>query len=284
MSKGDAVVKLLTCEHQGRRFAAVSDGTVLYEAAPDMLSLIAMLESRPAGELMTGEAIALGDVKLLSPIPEPRQDVICLGMNYNDHSEEAAKWGLVRNEGKAVYFSKRAAHIIGPGDYIDGHFDMVDSLDYEVEMAVIIGRDAYQVGYDEAFDYVLGYTVLNDISARSLQTAHKQFYFGKSLDTHTAMGPWIVLRDTLPEPPEVGIRCFVNGEKRQDSNTSYMIFDIPFVINELSQGMTLKAGTIIAMGTPAGVGMGFDPPKYLSSGDVVRCEVDGIGVLENTVK
>ena len=282
-------MKLLTCEYQGRRFAAVSDGRLVYEAAPDMLTLIKSLGGALPDECMlAGEGIALADVRVLSPIPEPAQDVVCLGMNYVEHSAEAEKWGgeaeFKKNAGKAVYFSKRAAYIIGPDDHIDGHFDIVDSLDYEVELAVILGRDAYRVSEEDAADYVLGYSVLNDVSARNLQTAHKQFYFGKSLDTHTAMGPWIVTRDEFPWEPELPIRCYINGELRQDSNTRYEIYGAAPVIAELSAGITLKAGTIIAMGTPAGVGMGFTPPKYLKSGDVVRCEIDGIGVLENTVK
>ena len=281
-------MKLLTCEYKNRVFAAVSDGERVYEAAPDMNFLISSLGGvMPGRELMKGDGIALEDVKLLAPIPEPRQDVICLGMNYMDHSDEAARWGkddFIKNAGKAVYFSKRAAWIIGPGDYIDGHFDIVDGLDYESELAVVLGRDALRVSAGEAEEYVLGYSVFNDVSARNLQKAHKQFYFGKSLDTHTVMGPWIVTRDELPWPPEYGIRCYVNGELRQDSNTRNMIFGVAEVISELSQGMTLKAGTIIAMGTPAGVGMGSVPPRYLGSGDIVRCEIDGIGVLENKVK
>lgn len=281
-------MKLLSCEYKGETFAAVSDGKKAYKAAPDMYALLDRLEGAlPGPELLAGEGIDLGELRLLAPIPEPRQDVICLGMNYMDHSAEAAKWGkddFVKNAGKAVYFSKRAAYIVGPGGEIDPHFDIVDGLDYEAELAVVLGKDAYRVSREDAFDYVLGYSVLNDVSARNLQKAHKQFYFGKSLDTHTTMGPWIVTRDELPGAPELDIRCFINGEKRQDSNTRYMIFGVAEVIAELSQGMTLKAGTIIAMGTPAGVGMGFEPPKYLSCGDVVRCEIDGIGVLENPVK
>ena len=282
-------MKLLTCEYAGRRFAAVSDGVRVYEAAPDMLTLIDALGGKLPDETMfKGAGIAIEEVHLLSPITTPAQDVVCLGMNYVDHSAEAEKWGgqaeFKKNAGKAVYFSKRAAYIIGPGDYIDGHFDIVDSLDYEVELAVILGRDAYRVSEAETEDYVLGYSVFNDVSARNLQTAHKQFYFGKSLDTHTAMGPWIVTRDEFTWEPELNIRCYINGEKRQDSNTRYEIYGAAHVIAELSAGMTLKAGTIIAMGTPAGVGMGFTPPKYLKSGHVVRCEIDGIGVLENTVK
>ena len=281
-------MKLLSCEYKGETFAAVSDGKKAYKAAPDMYALLDRLEGAlPGPELLAGEGIDLGELRLLAPIPEPRQDVICLGMNYMDHSAEAAKWGkddFVKNAGKAVYFSKRAAYIVGPGGEIDPHFDIVDGLDYEAELAVVLGKDAYRVSKEDAFDYVLGYSVLNDVSARNLQKAHKQFYFGKSLDTHTTMGPWIVTRDELPGAPELDIRCFINGEKRQDSNTRYMICGVAEVIAELSQGMTLKAGTIIAMGTPAGVGMGFEPPKYLSCGDVVRCEIDGIGVLENPVK
>lgn len=281
-------MKLLSCEYKGETFAAVSDGKKAYKAAPDMYALLDRLEGAlPGPELLAGEGIDLGELRLLAPIPEPRQDVICLGMNYMDHSAEAAKWGkddFVKNAGKAVYFSKRAAWIVGPGGEIDPHFDIVDGLDYEAELAVVLGRDAYKAAKEDAFDYVLGYSVLNDVSARNLQKAHKQFYFGKSLDTHTTMGPWIVTRDELPGAPELDIRCYINGEKRQDSNTRYMIFGVAEVISELSQGMTLKAGTIIAMGTPAGVGMGFEPPKYLAEGDLVRCEIDGIGVLENRVK
>lgn len=278
-------MKLLTCEYEGRRFAGVSDGVSVCEVGPNMLAYIRALGGR-APE-MSAERIPLGSVRLLAPIPEPGQDVVCLGMNYTDHSAEAARWGkddFVKNAGKAVYFSKRAAWIVGPGGCIDGHFDIVDGLDYEAELAVVLGRDARSVPESAAQDYILGYSVLNDVSARNLQRAHKQFYFGKSLDTHTVMGPWIVTRDELPGAPELNIRCFVNGEKRQDSNTRYMIYDAAHVIAELSAGMTLRAGTIIAMGTPAGVGMGFDPPKYLSAGDVVRCEIDGIGALENRVK
>lgn len=281
-------MKLISCEYNGRRFAGVLLDGLVHEAAPDMNALIDKLSGTlPGRELAGGRGIPLPEVKLLAPIPVPRQDVVCLGMNYADHSQEAESWGkerFVKNEGKACYFSKRASLIAGPGDYIDGHFDIVDGLDYEAELAVVIGRDARDVPQEAAFDYVLGYSVLNDVSARNLQKEHLQWYFGKSLDTHTVMGPCIVTRDELPEPPELGIRCYVNGERRQNSNTRFMLFDVPYVIADLSRGMTLKAGTIIAMGTPAGVGMGFDPPRFLKTGDVIRCEIDGIGALENEVK
>ncbi|MEG1632860.1 MAG: fumarylacetoacetate hydrolase family protein [Oscillospiraceae bacterium] len=278
-------MKLVTYEHQGAVRAGLVEGDLVRELASDMNALIDALAK---GESPApGKALKLAEVRLLAPIPEPKQDVICLGMNYAEHGEEAARWGkddFTRKEGKAVYFSKRAAVIAGPDAKIDGHFDIVDSLDYESELCVVLGRDAYAVSYENAFDYVLGYSILNDVSARNVQRDHKQFYFGKSLDTHTVMGPWIVTKDELPAPENCGIRCFVNGEKRQDGNTHSMIFGIAYVIAELSRGMTLKAGSIISMGTPAGVGMGFEPPRYLKSGDIVRCEIDGIGVLENEVE
>ena len=171
-------------------------------------------------------------------------------------------------------------------------------LDYECELAVVLGKDAKDVPAGQTKDYVFGYTILNDVSARDVQTAHKQWYFGKSLDGFTPMGPVLVTADEIAYPPaleitsrvngelrqKLPIRCFVNGEKRQDSNTGLQIFDIDHVIAELSQGMTLKAGTIIATGTPAGVGMGMEPPCFLKPGDEVRCEIEGIGTLTNTVR
>lgn len=234
------------------------------------------------------ETLSLAEVKLEAPIPVPRQDVICLGLNYRDHAEEATKADAVFDvqRGDAVYFAKRLQRAVAPNDSIDGHFDICDSLDYEVELAVIIGRDARNVKAGDAGDYIFGYTILNDVSARNLQTRHKQWYFGKSLDDFTPMGPCIATAESIGSRPELGIRCYVNGELRQNSNTRMMIFDIPYIIEELSAGMTLKAGTVIATGTPSGVALGMSPEtqKYLESGDVIRCEIDEIGVLENTVK
>jgi 2-keto-4-pentenoate hydratase/2-oxohepta-3-ene-1,7-dioic acid hydratase in catechol pathway len=159
----------------------------------------------------------------------------------------------------------------------------VDSLDYEVELGVILKRDAFWVSEEEAGEYILGYTIINDVSARNIQLKHQQWYRGKSLDGYTPMGPCIVTADELEDVHNLSLTCFVNDEKRQDSNTAYMITTIEEAISELSQGMTLRAGTIIATGTPGGVGMGFKPPKFLKPGDVVKCVIDGIGELTNTV-
>lgn len=236
-------------------------------------------------ELMKG--IPLEEVQILSPIPHPKQDVVCLGINYYAHAEEAARFHDEAFGGERpvpIYFAKRVNHALADGEPIDGHLDIVDSLDYEVELAVIIGKDAKNVKPEEVFDYVFGYTILNDMSARNLQTAHKQWYFGKSLDDFTPIGPWIVTKDEFTNPPALPIRSYVNGELRQDSNTELMINGIETVICQLSRGMTLQAGTIIAMGTPAGVGMGFQPPRFLKKGDVVKCEIEGIGTMTNEIK
>ena len=231
--------------------------------------------------------LALSEIRLDAAIPEPKQDIICLGLNYRDHAEEATRADAVFDvqRGDAVYFAKRLQRAVAPGGTIDGHFDICDSLDYEVELGVVLGKDAKNVKAADAAEYIFGYTIINDVSARNLQTRHKQWYFGKSLDDFTPIGPCIVSAEKLGAMPELDIRCYVNGELRQNSNTRMMIFDIPYIIEELSTGMTLKAGTVIATGTPSGVALGMDPTvrEYLKSGDVIRCEIEGIGVLENTI-
>lgn len=232
-------------------------------------------------------AVRIGEVRLLAPIEQPEQDIICLGINYMDHAEESSRFAGRKFSGKrpdAVYFSKRVDKAIGDQAAIPAHADIVDSLDYEAELAVIIGKDASHVAPEQVRDHIFGYTILNDVSARNIQTRHKQWYFGKSLDGFAPMGPCILTADSVAYPPHLQIRSYVNGELRQNSNTEQLIFGIDHVVSELSQGMTLKAGTIISTGTPAGVGLGFDPPRYLTSGDVVACMVEGIGILTNPVE
>lgn len=229
----------------------------------------------------------ISDYKLLAPIPNPRADVICLGLNYREHIEEAARFNSKKfgiDMPKAVYFSKRVNEALPTFAEIPAHSDICDSLDYEAELAVIISKNCRNATKENAFDYVFGYTILNDISARNVQTAHKQWYLGKSLEGFCPMGSFIATKDEFENPPRLNIRSFVNGELRQNSNTSFMIYGIDDVICQLSQAFELKAGDIIAMGTPSGVGMGFNPPKFLKSGDEVVCEIDGLGRLVNRVK
>lgn len=233
------------------------------------------------------DILHIDEVEKMAPIPNPKQDILCLGINYMEHAKESARYkkeAFERDREYAVYFSKRVTYATGDGDYIPSYTKLVDSLDYEAELAVIISKDAKNIAKEDAFDYVFGYTIINDVSARNLQTRHKQWYLGKSLDGFTPMGPCIVTKDEFDTPPVLKICSRVNGELRQNSKTDLMITSIADAIHELSQGMTLMAGTIISMGTPAGVGMGFNPPRFLQPGDIVECEVEGIGCLKNIVK
>ena len=227
-------------------------------------------------------SLALKDFKILAPIPSPKQDVACLGVNYHDHKKEAAAGIDFVKTAETIYFAKRVNRANDPGGLIP-NYDFVDSLDYEAELGVIIGKDAFHVTPEEAREHIFGYTIINDVSARNVQKRHQQWYLGKSLDGYTPMGPCIVTPDEIGDPHNLEIRCYVNGELRQNSNTKYMITSVEEAISELSQGMTLQSGTVIATGTPAGVAMGMNPPIWLKSGDTVRCEIENIGILENTV-
>lgn len=286
-------MKLITYRQNGAEHvgALTEDGTgVLPLPAADMNTLIetmTLTDLRSAvAAAERGSALALSDVELLAPIPRPRQDVLCLGMNYLAHAEEAARYSadaFRKERPVAVYFSKRVSEAGKPDGVIPRHAGLTDRLDYEAELAVVLGRTARDVKAADAADCIFGYTVLNDVSARDLQTGHKQWYFGKSLDGATPMGPVLVTADEIAYPPALEITCRVNGELRQQSNTSLLITSIGQILEELTAGMTLLPGTIIATGTPAGVGMGFDPPKFLQSGDVVECAIEGIGSLRSTV-
>ena len=287
-------MKLVTYRHSGAEHvgALTPDGSgILPLPVPDMNTLIETMDL-PAlrfavAVVERGSALALSDVELLAPIPRPRQDVLCLGMNYLAHAEEAVRYSadaFRKERPVAVYFSKRVSEAGKPDGLIPRHAGLTDRLDYEAELAVVLGKTARDVKAADAADYLFGYTVLNDVSARDLQTGHKQWYFGKSLDGFTPMGPWIVTADEIPFPPALDLSSRVNGELRQSSNTRLLITGIAQIIAELSSGITLLPGTILATGTPAGVDMGFDPPKFLKSGDVVACTIQGIGTLRNPVQ
>ena len=237
-------------------------------------------------DTLSGAAVAVDEIKLLAPIVRPRQDVVCLGINYDAHAQEAGRFSDEAFGGErpyTIYFSKRVSRATATGEAVPAYEGLVDSLDYEAELGVILGKDAKGVTKENARDYVFGYTVINDISARNLQTRHKQWYLGKSLDGFTPMGPCIVTADEIGDEQSLDISSRVNGELRQSSNTRYMIQTVAGAISELSQGMTLEAGTIIATGTPAGVGMGMTPPCFLKHGDRVVCEIEKIGRLENVI-
>lgn len=225
--------------------------------------------------------LQLDKAQILAPIVHPRQDILCLGINYAAHAEESARFKkevFEKDRQYSVYFSKRVNEAVADGGTVP--YPTVDTqIDYEAELAFILAKDAKNVKKENAKDYVFGYTILNDLSARSLQQRHKQFYYAKSLDGFTPMGPCIVTADEFDFEPALNIRSYVNGELRQNSNTSLLLAGIGQILEDLTEGMTLKACSIISTGTPSGVGMGFVPPKFLVPGDVVRCEIEGIGSL-----
>lgn len=223
--------------------------------------------------------------RLKAPIPVPRQNIICLGWNYAEHAIESANSMQrdVKLPEHPIVFTKAVGSVIGPGDKMILDPSVTTELDWEVELAIIIGKNARYVERDKALDYVFGYTVINDLSARDLQFRHKQYFIGKSLDGACPMGPVITTSDEIEDPQNLGLRSWVNGELKQDSNTRHQIFDCAEIIHRLSQGMTLMPGDIIATGTPEGVGFARQPPEFLAAGDTVECEVDGIGKLKTII-
>jgi 2-keto-4-pentenoate hydratase/2-oxohepta-3-ene-1,7-dioic acid hydratase in catechol pathway len=226
--------------------------------------------------------LPLAGTRLAAPLPSPRKNVFCVGQNYKAHIAEMAKaFGREPSYPKIpMFFSKPVTTVIGQDDPVERHAKHTAKLDYEVELAVVIGTRGRDIAEGAALSHVFGYTVVNDVTARDAQQAHGQFFKGKSFDTFCPMGPWIASADEL-DGRDTRVRGWVNGELRQDGRTRDMIFDIPTLIETCSRGITLYPGDVIATGTPSGVGMGFSPPRWLVSGDVVRIEIDGIGAIEN---
>ncbi len=261
----------------------------LSDIAPDMLALIAAgpvaLDAARRRVAAADGGTPLGDVTLLAPIPRPRQNIICLGMNYAAHAIESlrAKGLPEKLPAYPVFFTKSPSAINHPGAAIPLLPELSSQRDWEVELACVIGSGGRSVSREAALGVIFGYTILNDVSARDLQSRHQQFFFSKSLEGAAPMGPWIVTADEIPDPHALGLRLRLNGETMQDSRTSDMIFDIPTIIATLTRGVPLAPGDIIATGTPAGVGMGMTPQRWLKSGDLLEAEIDGIGVLRNPV-
>ncbi len=224
------------------------------------------------------ESVPLSRARLLAPIPRPRKNIMCMGLNYAEHTREG---GAAPPE-VPVFFTKPATAVIGAEAPVIYH-RATQQLDYEVELAVVFGRRGRDIPAARALDHVFGYTIMNDVTARDLQRRHQQWFKGKSLDTFAPMGPWIVHRSAIPDPQHLRLTMRVNGELRQNSTTAKMVFSVAQLIETLSAGMTIEPGDIMATGTPEGVGMGFDPPRWLHVGDTVEAEVEGIGILRNHV-
>lgn len=249
-------------------------------------ALGALVAKAEAGELADHQHAA-DSVVLQAPIPLPKKNVFCVGRNYAEHIAEGEKAQNVKIgvTEHPVFFTKPPTSIVPPDGDVLIFPALSQATDYEVELAVVIGKPGRNISKLDAYDYIFGYTILNDITARDVQRRHGGQYFkGKGLDGSCPLGPWIVTADAIGDPHALSIGLKVNGEQRQDGNTSNMIFDIPTLIASLSEGLTLEPGDIIATGTPSGVGYAMDPPTFLKAGDTVVCEISGIGTLRNTVR
>ena len=231
---------------------------------------------------------ALAGVTLHAPFPRPGRNIFCVGKNYHEHAREFAQSGFDASAKDVVpeapvVFTKPPSSVIATGETIPAHLDPTQSVDYEGELAVVIGKGGRAIATSDAMAHVFGYTIVNDVTSRQLQHKHRQWVLGKGIDGFCPMGPAVMTADQAPDPRELHLRTWVNGELRQDARVADLIFDIPTLIGTISSCITLEPGDIIATGTPVGVGIGFNPPKFLRRGDVVRIEIDGIGVLENPV-
>ena len=292
-------MKLATIRHEGLAKAALVDPAgrrcwpfedMLGRPVTSLTSIIAQLDELLPQLRPAGDGIALSSVQIDAPIPRPPRNVLCVGKNYHEHAKEFTRSGYDSSASQPseavptapIIFTKAPECVIADGADIRYPTGVSDSLDYEAELGVIIGRAGRAISKARAYDHVCGYTIINDVTARDLQSRHKQWFLGKSLDTFCPMGPWLVTADEV-DPENLSVKCWVNDELRQDANTRDLIFDIPTLIETISAGLTLQPGDVIATGTPAGVGIGFDPPKFLRRGDRVAIEIAGLGRLSNKV-
>jgi 2-keto-4-pentenoate hydratase/2-oxohepta-3-ene-1,7-dioic acid hydratase in catechol pathway len=289
-----AAVRIATYTDDGRRYVGVVSASgnhvtpLQLEPAEAERGALAAIELLARGGMLpaaAGRITPISAVRLEAPLPRPRRNLFCVGRNYRAHANElsasvfkdsaadAAAWPIV--------FTKVPECVVGPRDEVILPSDVSRQIDYEAELAVVIGAGGKNIARAEALRHVFGYTIVNDVTARDVQMRHQQWDLGKSFDTFCPMGPWIVTADEF-DGTRTRVRCWVNRELRQEGATENMIFDIPTLIETCARGITLYPGDVIATGTPAGVGMGFDPPRFLKRGDVVRIEVDGLGAIENT--
>lgn len=279
-----------------RERLGVVDGNVVREVplgtVPDpMLAFVASApedRDRAISGARTSPAHLLHKVRVLAPFPRPRRNIFCVGKNYHQHAAEFHASGFdIGSRTPApdapVFFTKATTSVVGPGETIRSGLDVTGTTDYEGELAVVIGTGGRAIAADDAMDHVFGYTIFNDVTSRELQRRHGQWFLGKSIDTYGPMGPYLVTSDEISDPAELGLTVEVNGEVRQAASLSDLIFGIPALIECLSMAVTLEPGDVIATGTPAGVGIGCTPPRYLALGDTVTVRIDGLGVLTNPV-
>lgn len=292
-------MKFSTLEVSNQQFVALVDAdTQRYWAVHDLVpgfsgdavDLVSQFESLRSHLHPVGDGKPLAEATMLAPILNPRRNIFCIGKNYHEHAAEfsnsgfdtGAKPGELSPVAPNV-FTKPASTIVGPGAKVPSHAGVTKELDYEAELVVVIGKGGKGIRKADAYEHVFGYMIANDFTARDLQKLHRQWFLGKSLDGFCPSGPYLVSADEV-DLGTMTVKCWINGELRQNAAVSQLIFDIPTIIETISAGITLQPGDMIATGTPAGVGVGFNPPRFLKSGDRMRIEITGLGVLENEVE
>jgi 2-keto-4-pentenoate hydratase/2-oxohepta-3-ene-1,7-dioic acid hydratase in catechol pathway len=291
-------MKLVTFKRGNETGAGYLDGDDVVACASGAGAERAVLELIMRGRDGLADWSRLGDegaarhpldqVQLLAPIPEPRRDIFCVGKNYHAHAAEFHSSGFDSSSREQVpsapvIFTKATTAVVGPGAPVLGSLDPTGTVDYEGELGVVLGHHTFQVDKARAMDHVFGYVVINDVTSRELQRRHNQWVIGKGVDTFCPMGPWLATADEVGDVTALELETRINGESRQKVKVADLIFDIPTLIETMSATMTLLPGDIIATGTPVGVGIGFDPPKYLRKGDRMAVSITGLGVLENEI-
>jgi 2-keto-4-pentenoate hydratase/2-oxohepta-3-ene-1,7-dioic acid hydratase in catechol pathway len=292
-------VRIATFQWKGRRHVGIVEGAdgvpgaqaqvrvLALDAADARRGALPLVEAAAGGRPLpapSGDVVPLAQVTLEAPLPLPRRNVFCVGRNYHAHARELSgtvfKSAPAKTDQWPIVFTKVPECVVGPAADVRLPLEVSQQIDYEAELAVVIGAGGRSIARADAMRHVYGVTIVNDVTARDVQMRHQQWDLGKSFDTFCPMGPWIVTADEL-DGTDTRVRCWVNGELRQDARTTDLIFDIPTLVETCSRGITLYPGDVIATGTPAGVGMGMDPPRWLKPGDVVRVAIDGIGQIEN---
>jgi 2-keto-4-pentenoate hydratase/2-oxohepta-3-ene-1,7-dioic acid hydratase in catechol pathway len=285
----DGRATVVALSDDGEKYREASD--LLPGFSGDMSDFIARVPAPSKDMAQGGTWKPIAGRKLLAPIPAPRKNIFCVGKNYHEHAKEFSQSGFDTSATKGeiapsfpVVFTKAPSTVVADGDPVLSFSGITSQLDYEAELAVIIGKPGRGISKADALKHVWGYTIVNDVTARDLQQKHRQWFLGKSMDSFCPMGPVIVTADEVGDPATLNVRCWINGELRQDANTSDLIFDIPTIIETISLGMTLEPGDVIATGTPAGVGIGFNPPRFLKPGDEMKISIDRLGTLTNRIE
>ncbi len=293
-------MKFVTFLHNGRQRVGIIDperGAVwpIADFIPDftgnLLDLVRGFEEVNNILAPADDGIPINDVSLCAPIPCPERNILCVGKNYLEHSKEFQASGFDQSSGPApsdapeapIIFTKAPSSVIATGDSIYWNPQVTQQVDYEAELGIIIGKEGRGISNSDAYSHVWGYLIINDVTARDLQKNHKQWFLGKSQDSFCPMGPWVASADEV-DPENLELRCWINDELRQSANTRDLIFDIPTLIETISAGITLQPGDIISTGTPSGVGIGFNPPKFLKPGDKIRITIEGLGELSNQIR